>query len=492
MDKLGTITKYYPFIDEESKSILNSLMEESSSYYDFVHRIGKMVLEKQSSEDMVFIAAAQCWYASEPTLKEAILKKYESLASIKPWAYYWRTQERWNVEICQNLLHDIELAIKPPTDKWKIAEILLGHAFNISEHPESVNLLSTAKAILNQEPILSYFEPLIYLTEGSMNSLEGKVSEAITSFRKAHEIAAKSDSVYEFLSIILLGYCIKNRNPYESIDLFEHAYQIAQDLGVPVFKGEALHYVGGVYEILGEYDLAISSQLESLNEYPPGRNEMIFAILSRLYAAIDNGQASLEWADRCLEDKEFHIGYLRKARALIILDRLGEAEMFLDTASQRVLQVGNDAHLARYYFVSGLFDMAKGEFANAMGTLEQAYEILHSMEALLYLNEVLIALAKAELSLLIQSQSRNEVVSGRWISNLENHARTHNMPGLAMQAALLRSELFKSQGQLQDAYETLRRALELTDSLGVKTLRKRITTQMKEISRLLQDEEMVP
>jgi hypothetical protein len=36
MKPLGTITKYYPFIDEDLKAILNSLMDVSRSYYDLV------------------------------------------------------------------------------------------------------------------------------------------------------------------------------------------------------------------------------------------------------------------------------------------------------------------------------------------------------------------------------------------------------------------------------------------------------------------------
>ncbi len=488
---MGTITKYYPFINEESKSILSSLMNDSRSYYDNVQRLAKLVLETEVSDDLVYIAAAQCWYAPEGTLRNAILEKYNSLASIKPWGYIWGTQERWNVEICQALLQSINSALKPPTENWKIVELLLAHAFNLSNRPEAVNLLSTAKAILNQEPDLLCFEPIVYLIEGDMFSLEGKAIDAMTSYRKAYELAiAKNDSVYEFFSIVSLGNCSRNRTPQESIDLFEQAYQIAQDLGTPVFTGEALHYVGLTYEILGEYDLAISSQLECLNEYPSTRNEMIFGVLSRLYAIIGNGQASLEWANRSLEDKEYHMGYLRKARALIILDRLDEAEMFLNTASKKVLQVGDDAHLARYHFVSGLLDLAIGEFTNAMSTLEQAYEIVYPRETLTYLNEILIALAKAELALLIRSRNRNEVISGKWISILENHARSYNMPGIAMQAALMRSEVFKSQDQLQDAYETLRRALESSDSPGVKTLRKRITARLQEIEHQLHDGEM--
>ncbi|MFX1607340.1 MAG: tetratricopeptide repeat protein, partial [Promethearchaeota archaeon] len=482
MKPMGTITKYYPFIDEESKSILKSLMDESSSYYDFVQHLCNLVLEKDASDTLVYIAAAQCWYADAGALRNAILDKYDSLATIKPWTYYWGTHESYKYENCQAILQTLDSALKPPSDNWIAAELLLAHAYNLALRPEGTKLLSKASAILDRHPDLLCFKPLAYIAEGRVNYVEAKASDATAFTRKGYELArANSDAVYECLSILSLGEITMHKNPQESLDLFEQAYQIAQNLGVPVFTGEALSSAGLVYEALGEHDLAISSQLESLKEYDTYGNEIIFAILSRLYAALGDGQQSLEWADRSLGDKEFYYGYLRRARALIVLNRLDEAEKSLIIANRKVLQTGNDSDLALYYFVSGLLDMARGEFANAMATLEQAYEILYPRESILYLNETLIALATVELALLLQSQNSNKAAPGKWLSILENHARIFDMPGIAMQAALLRSEVFKMQDQLQDANETLRRAIELSDSPGVRTLRKRIAARMKEI-----------
>jgi tetratricopeptide (TPR) repeat protein len=492
VETLGTITKYYPFIDEESKSILNSLMDESSNYFDFVHRLAKLVLEKESSNNLVYIAATQCWYASDMVTLNPILDKYNSLTIVKPWRYYWGTHESYKFKNCQAILESLNSALKPPTDSWIAAELLLAHAYNLAVRPEGAILLTKANVILDRQPELLCFKPLAYIVEGCMNHSRGKVTDVATSCRKAYELAhANDDSVYEFFTLLLLGDSTKNKSPHESIDLFEQAYQIAQDLGAPVFIGETLHSVGLVYEILGEYDLAIPSQLECITEVGTAGSEIIFAILSRLYASLGQGQQSLEWADRCLEDKEFFLGYLRKARALIILDRFDEAEALLEIAGRKVLQSGFESYLSRYHFVSGLLDMARGEYVNAMGTLEQAYEILYPMERLVFLNEVLIALAKGELALHMQSRSSDEPLPGKWLSILENHARTFDMPGVAMQAALLRAEVFKSQGQLRDAHETLQRALELSDSPGVKTMRKRIESRIQEISRLMHDEGLV-
>jgi tetratricopeptide (TPR) repeat protein len=185
------------------------------------------------------------------------------------------------------------------------------------------------------------------------------------------------------------------------------------------------------------------------------------------------------------------VAYLRKARALIILNRFDEAEDVMNIANQMILQTGYDHYLARYHFVSGLLEMAKGEFLAAKGSLEQSYEIIFPLKGMVFVNETLIALAKLDVALIMQSESGDVVRQGKWLSKLEEHSQIHDLPGIAMQAALLKSEFYQHQGELKDAHATLQQALELSDSPGVKTLRKRISIRIHEIERLLQDEEIV-
>jgi tetratricopeptide (TPR) repeat protein len=489
---MGTITKYYKFIDDEAKSILDAHMKESSNYFDLVHRLTDLVLEKQVSDNLVYITAAQLWYVSERDLLNATVKKYKHLAFIKPWLFYWGTQESGYPETCQDILKSLEPLRKPLRDSWIVAELLLAHAYNLAGVPEAMELLSTGKAILDQESSLTCFRPLAYLAEGCIYSTEGKRNDAIAHCRKSIDYArAKDDAVYEFFPALFLAIYTINRNPQESIDLFEEVYQNAQVLAVPVFKAEALHSVSISYETLGEYDLAISSELECIKEFNAFGNEIPYATLSRYYAAIGDGQQALEWADHSLDDKKFPGGYSRKTHALILLNRLDEAEKFLNVSGQKMLQMGSDMYLARHHFFSGLLEMAKGEYATALGTLEQAYEIHHSIGNLVSISDDLIALSKVELALLGQSKNSDEPWPGTWLSKLETHASKFDLPGIAMQAALLRSEGFKIQGQLQDARETLQGALGLSDSPGVKTLRKRIRTRMTEIEIQLHDEELV-
>jgi hypothetical protein len=59
-----------------------------------------------------------------------------------------------------------------------------------------------------------------------------------------------------------------------------------------------------------------------------------------------------------------------------------------------------------------------------------------------------------------------------------------------MQAALFKSEFYQNHDQLKDAHATLVDALNITESLGVKTLRKKITVRIRELNQLLREAEV--
>jgi hypothetical protein len=56
MKPIGTITCYFPFIDEDTKNVLESTMLEASDYYDFVHRLCDLVLNTDSPIMVVYFA----------------------------------------------------------------------------------------------------------------------------------------------------------------------------------------------------------------------------------------------------------------------------------------------------------------------------------------------------------------------------------------------------------------------------------------------------
>ncbi|PNX50457.1 MAG: hypothetical protein BV458_13180, partial [Thermoplasmata archaeon M9B2D] len=136
-----------------------------------------------------------------------------------------------------------------------------------------------------------------------------------------------------------------------------------------------------------------------------------------------------------------------------------------------------------------VIELERGDTLVALDSLEKALDIAERYRRGILLNDVLINLVRVELALAKASgESSSRFVPGRWLSKLVNYARDNDLPGIKMYAALLKSEFYLIHGQTQDAHETLVTALTISDSLGVKTLRKMINDRIREVNQLLREE----
>ncbi|MHA2303365.1 MAG: hypothetical protein ACXACD_20685 [Candidatus Thorarchaeota archaeon] len=463
MKPMGTITKYYPFIEEETKSILNSLMDESSSYYDFVQRLCNVILKDEVSVNLVYVAAVQAWWCRTEETKSLIQEKYKDVPCIRPWGYLHYSSQTHQVKYHDAVVEAIEKAMETSLDDWMVTELHLLHT-------------------------------LICAFEGMAKRREGYTKDALAIFQRGQELAeVHDDSLYKYMNLSGQARVLMYFNIHDSLARFEELYVLVQDLEVPYLESDMLHDSGVAYETAGEYDLAISSHLEKMNVL--GRAGLPEPMRARVYATLGYGQQALDLINGYFErfgHPEVPILYLRKAWALALLNRLEEAEQNLDTAQSLLITYGSEWQLGIYYHVSGVIELARGDFLAALDFLEKAWEVSERIPRDTNQNRALLDLARAEI--LIDNQSKDStkvVVPGKWLSKLEKFATERDLPGVRMQTALLKSEFYQNHGQLKDAHATLQDALDITDSLGVATLRKRISDRIQEINRLMQDEELV-
>ncbi len=93
---------------------------------------------------------------------------------------------------------------------------------------------------------------------------------------------------------------------------------------------------------------------------------------------------------------------------------------------------------------------------------------------------------------MLAKQSKDEkksITPGRCLSKLEKYATERDLPGIRMQAAMLIAEFYLNSGQLKDALAVLQDASDITDSLGVKTLKTKINQRIREMHQLLREAE---
>ena len=496
MKPMGTIMKYYPFIDEESKSILDSLMEDASSYYDFVQQLCEVVLENEVPVNLSYIAAGQAWWCRLEASMKSIHEKYIDVPWIRPWIYYLGSMQRDQISLHDAVVHSIEAAIDSSPGDWIKTELYLLHAFfhwpfgNVSSLLEP---LEKAKKLIKTNSLLTCFEPPICAFEGRAKGNEGDTKNALVALRKGKELAEKNDdALYKYMNMLDEGNTLRCVNAQEASVVFEELYGLAQELEAPYFVSEVLNDSSIVFETLGEYDLAISCQLEILKILGDLRpSDTLWILLSRVYATLGDGPQALEWINRGLESsKQFESPsmLLLKVWALALMNRIDESERALDAANEPTIKSGLELLLGNYYHYSGVIEMKKGNLLTALDSLEHAWEVAERNPSGTNQNRVLLDLARVEILIDNQSLDLTKVaVPGRWLSKLEALAVERDLPGVRMYAALLKSEFYQNHGQFKDAHAILADALKITDSLGVATLRKKINDRIREIDQLMKE-----
>ena len=76
MDSLGTITAYFPFIDEDTRNILETTMENAYDFYDFVNTLIEIVLVIDCSDLVVYFAIHHAAQLFDLIAIDSIREKY--------------------------------------------------------------------------------------------------------------------------------------------------------------------------------------------------------------------------------------------------------------------------------------------------------------------------------------------------------------------------------------------------------------------------------
>jgi tetratricopeptide (TPR) repeat protein len=494
---MGTITKYYPFIDEETQSILNSLMDESSSYFDFVQRLANEVLEKEVPVNLAYLAAVQAWWAREVEIMSQIQARYNDVSCIRPWGYPHGEASSDQLRYHDAVVEAIKEAMDISLDDWMVTELHLLHTFFHwpihGDIPSYLEPLEKARSLVDTNPQLNCFESLICAFDGWAKYREGQPKDSLALAQRGQELAeVHDDTLYKYMNLGVEAVVHFNFNIPESLARYEELYDMVQVLEVPYLIAEVLNDSSLAFEAAGEYDLAISSHLEGIKIL--GEGDTPYVVLSRIYCTLGDGLQALEFVKEASEyagHLNNQVLFLRKAWALALLNRLEEAEQYLELVHPMVMESGSEGRLGHYYRISGVIELVRGNYLDAIDLLEKVMEISERGPNIISMNNALIDLTRAELLLANQSaDSLESIRPGKWLSRLEKHAIEHDLPGIRMYAALFKSEFYQNHDQLKDAQATLLDALNITESLGVKTLRKKITDRIREMNQLLREAEV--
>jgi len=138
MDPIGTITCYFPFIDEDTKNVLETVMSEASDFYDFVHRLGDVVLKSDSTVMVVYFAIHFSMIGMEYKLVDMIREKYGHHTVLGPNLFFSSAYQGTYEDVKKaHELADAVLATEP--DDWLALEMhLIKFEVDMRNYPKTM------------------------------------------------------------------------------------------------------------------------------------------------------------------------------------------------------------------------------------------------------------------------------------------------------------------------------------------------------------------
>ena len=494
MKPLGSITIFYQFLDQNTVDVLESLMRKAENYYNFVERLTEKVFYENATDELAYMAALHVSYVAQPnSMVERISSKYGHLPLVRPWTIFMRTfAERQTAQVEVPLAVDEAISTEP--DDWVVFTFLLWLIFaNVDNRLESIKAVDKAEKFLEEHPSLHCFSHRITSWRVRL-LLDENIEQANELCKIGLEKAREMDdqhSVWRFLLWLMIG--VRQEDPYRALKLNKEMYMLSRNLDIKRDQISSLNSLSFTYWTLGEFDLAVESQMNCMDiedeyekEYGPG--DWRSNNLSVLYSDMGDGDESLTWAlwaeQRYREEggSGNPLFAVQLARANTLLGRLDEDHEFLDKSRADVLKSGTEGALGIFYGVLGRYEIATGNLEDGKYHLEQALEIAERRPSLIAMNRELSALIETEIQSFVKSGGEaSQDVSGPYMLRLEEIAREKNLLGILMQHAILKADFRVVQERYGEAKAILTDALKIHDSPGVETLQRKILEKIQDL-----------
>jgi tetratricopeptide (TPR) repeat protein len=479
MEPIGTITQYFPFIEEETKDVLELVMTEASDYYDFVQRLRSLVLDTDSPVMVVYFAIHHSMIAMDFKYIPKIGEKYGHHQILGPnlFAASVRLGDYENVKKIHELA-DAVLATKPKD--WIALEMhFMKFEADMKNYPRTMYQTSTMnhiRKLIDSDSRFGFYEIVLNDWLAVRSQIDGDTEERLRCIDRGIEYAKKFDDKLRLAHLLThKGSITMNFNRRTSRTALEEAFQLVESsLGNPSTYSTIVYYLGLLDAIRGEFDSAIDRCTKSatLQERAGLDTGNAASFLSIFYNVIGEPESGLEWG-RMAEDQFrgrpylIYHAVLFQIWSLILLKQLTKAQALIDSSRETILKSGNEDQLAWFHFVSGLLEMEDGDLSLALSSIEQGLKIYEQQGSMLLMENIfLYQLAKIE----ILSCSSGEVVSPS-LAILEERAISEDLPGFLGMALILKADIALLNNEEGILRELIPQIQSLTEKRGLQFLK---------------------
>jgi len=349
--------------------------------------------------------------------------------------------------------------------------------------------LSILESKIENDDGFSFFRSDLYRIKGNRLRKERSLNEATKMYNLAITQAKQHDNLV-LLAILLAekANLVKRTNIDEALSILELHREVCERIGFVAGFGFNAHQLGHIALAKGEFDLALHHQnkchqiLTSLGD----SQGYLASIIALLYNMMRDGARALELIATTQQEMTtdfIPMAFIQEAWALVNLDKINDAETSLSKAKELVLKRDDEVHLGLTYFVEGLIEKARGEFASASYSLDNALGIFERYYSQAYHNMTLIHLTDIEVESFPYS-TKNEKLdySGPWMRKLLDLVAKKSLPGIEAQSKLLRAKFLFKQGQFTQSNKLVKEVLKTSKSSSMHYLENLSKLMLPELS----------
>ncbi|MFW9804484.1 MAG: hypothetical protein ACFFFC_17635 [Candidatus Thorarchaeota archaeon] len=490
MKPLGTITVCFPHVDDGTRAVLQSVMDDAENLGDFAERLCNKVCQEPTAPLLQFLAFYFADTIGEWGLLDKLVLAEKVPVLAEPLLLHMRSRRGQKVswdEMRPSLLSALEAA---PND-WIASLLYLSwreSAENI--YPESdvdVRPIEAIERSINENEefdffriFLGYLKTTRLLREGNSEGANQAITEAIAIAQRFDHLASVA------LLLTTKANIIKYIDLRKGLDILLTSRDLSKQLGFS--RSGIAQELGHIMTLRGELDAAVDYHLEccKIRESKGFPISGLPALVSLNYNMMGNGKRALEYADTAIEQVGVYrqMGLLRsqKAWALINLGRTDEARDELEKSKRLAAKSGSIDLLLISQMVEGILDRAENDKDSAVLNFEevlraQQRKILNWWEITCVLNLVDIEIERLLPKLLdIDAES-----SGPWMQKLEEYVKDTDVPGIAARTLLLKAKLRQKQGRHDEVRSLLKEVLKTAESPSMRYLKDTVVSTFPDI-----------
>jgi tetratricopeptide (TPR) repeat protein len=486
----GTITACFPHVDEDTRNILQSVMDEAKDYGDFAEILCNKACVESFPPLANYFACYFAYNQGNYNLVDRLVEAQIFSDLAKPLLLIVQSSRGEHVK-WSDFQKSIGVSLKATQSDWiachiyitwrDIAERLYYESFTDSG---PLDLLES-KIVDDSE--FSFFVSDLYSIKANRLRKERNIDEATKSYNRAILQAKKHDN--RLLLAILLAEkanLVKRTNIDEALSILKIQREVSGEIGFITGFGLNDHHLGLIAMARGEFDLGIQHQNrcfknESLRGVPTG---FLSCVIAHLYNLMGDGKRALELSTRALQENVVSLtpfARIQEAWAMLNLERVDDAETSLTKARELILKMNDEVRLGVTYFVEGLIEKSRREYASASYTLENALEIFMRNYASIYISMTLLHLTDIEIEAFAYEKDTKAKFSGPWMQRLMKHVEDRKLPGIAAQAMLLQAKFQFKQGLTAQAKKLLKKVLKTSESSSMDYLKTMAETVLPEL-----------